>query len=184
MTNVNKYLANWLQEFEKFNFPNYEEFPDFELYMEQMLGLLEKQLSIYQTSTLDKQISPSMINNYVKGDVVPSPITKKYNREHFSAIDEVCVLKQVLPLTEVKQILDNSYKNIYRGDAFNNFKDKYQENKQEAINYANEKLENIPSDDIARLTNLSLDLATKAEAYIAISKRILFFLRLLQNEKE
>ncbi len=103
MKNVNKSLENWLNELNNFSFKNYEAKPDMDLYMEQILGYLDRELSIFKTSSLDKQITSSMINNYVKGDVIASPILKKYNREHIAQIEEVCTLKSVLSLGEIKQ---------------------------------------------------------------------------------
>ena len=106
MNSVNKTLISWLKDLDKFSYKNYEQLPDIDLYMDQMITYLDKQLNIFQTSSMDKQITPSMINNYVKGEVVSAPIAKKYNREHIALIEEVCTLKQVLSIAEVKQVID------------------------------------------------------------------------------
>ncbi|UKI49383.1 MAG: DUF1836 domain-containing protein [Clostridium sp.] len=50
--------------------------PDIDLYMDQVVTYLEKQLKILATSSLDKQITSSMINNYVKGEVISAPVSK------------------------------------------------------------------------------------------------------------
>ena len=110
MNSINKTLSKWLDDLNKFSYRNYDELPDIDLYMDQVVTFLEKQLAIFQTSSLDKQITSSMINNYVKGEVVSAPIAKKYNREHLALIQEVCTLKQVLSIAEVKQVIDERYK--------------------------------------------------------------------------
>ena len=79
MDNIKKTLEVWLNELNNFSFKRYEELPDIELYMDQVVTFLEKQIKIFQNSSLDKQITSSMINNYVKGEVVSAPISKKYN---------------------------------------------------------------------------------------------------------
>lgn len=184
MNSVNKTLINWLNNLDKFSFKNYEELPDIDLYMDQMVTFLEKQLNIFQTSTLDKQITPSMINNYVKGEVITAPIAKKYNREHLALIEEVCTLKQVLTIAEVKQILDDRYKtnDAIKQDIFNNFKDLVNEKNHEAITFVNNSLENIENNDLNELTNLALNLACTANAYITIAKRILFLNKLHKDQ--
>ena len=50
MNSVNKYLNSWLNELENFSYKKYEELPDIDLYMDQLITYLEKQLQIFQTS--------------------------------------------------------------------------------------------------------------------------------------
>jgi len=122
MDSIKATLEKWLNELNNFSFADYEKLPDLDLYMDQVVTFLEKQLSIFQTSSLDKQITSSMINNYVKGEVIQAPISKKYNKEHLAAIEEVITLKQVLTIAEVKQILDGSYNfSDSKLDSFNTF---------------------------------------------------------------
>ena len=191
MDNLKKMLENWLNELNHFSYKNYEELPDIELYMDQVVTLLEKQLKIFQTSSLDKQITSSMINNYVKGEVIPAPISKKYNREHLASIEEVVSLKQVLTIAEVKQILDEHFKDSEsKGEAFNQFNKANNEKLDQTINEAFKGLNDIDDNDTNALVNLALDFALSANAYITIAKRILFLTRIynenlkLQSEKE
>ncbi len=187
MDSINKTLDNWLNELKEFSYKDYEKLPDIDLYMDQVVTFLDKQLAIFQTSSLDKQITSSMINNYVKGEVVSAPIAKKYNREHLALIQEVCTLKQVLTIAEVKQIIDERYRRedaLPKDEVFNLFKQKLNEKNSDAISVAKEQLEQIDSNDYHGLTNLAVDLALTANAYISISKRILFLMRLLQNQEE
>ncbi len=183
MESINKILDSWLNDLDKFSYKDYNEFPDIDLYMDQVVTFLEKQLAIFQTSSLDKQITSSMINNYVKGEVVSSPISKKYNREHLALIQEVCTLKQVLTIAEVKQIIDERYRkeNADNATIFNNFKDLVNEKNKEAIQITKNSLENIENNDLTSLTDLAVNLALTANSYISISKRILFLAKLYQE---
>lgn len=184
MNTINKTLDHWLSNLAEFSYTDYEKLPDIDLYMDQVVTYLEKQLSIFQTSSLDKQITSSMINNYVKGEVVSAPIAKKYNRQHLALIEEVCTLKQVLSIAEVKQIIDERYR---KTDAdysvvFNQFKNSMTEKNLEAVDKTKQALENIQEDDLRSLTDLAVDLALTANAYISISKRILFLNKLLDEQ--
>ena len=182
MENINKAIENWLHEIDNFSFKRYEELPDIDLYMDQLITYMEKQLYVFQTSTLDKQITPSMINNYVKGEVLKAPISKKYNREHLALIEEICTLKQVLTIAEVKQIEDERYKEgASNMDVFDGFNDYNNEMLDKAINDAKEKLAGIEENNKDELINLSMKLALQANAYITIAKRILFYTRVYED---
>ena len=182
MESIKKALENWLNELNNFSFKNYEELPDINLYMEQVVTFLEKQLYIFQTTTLDKQITPSMINNYVKGEVLPAPIAKKYNREHIALIEEICTLKQVLSIAEVKQIEDSRYSNVVaKADIFNKFNEMNNEKIANVVDDAFKSLNDIDDNDSSSLNCLALDFALTANAYISVAKRILFLTRVYEQ---
>ena len=178
MDNIKKTLEVWLNELNAFSFKKYEELPDIELYMDQVVTFLEKQIKIFQNSSLDKQITSSMINNYVKGEVVAAPIAKKYNREHLAAIEEVITLKQVLSIAEVKQVLNERYKdNPEKGEIFNSFNELQTEKITSIVNEAFKHLNDIDDNDTKALIDLALDFSLSAVAYINIAKKILFLTR-------
>ena len=185
MDKIKPILANWLEELDDFEFPDYEKFPDIELYMDQVITFLQRELRVLQTSSLDNVITSSMVNNYVKGKVVSAPIAKKYNREHLALINETCSLKQVLSIAEIKQILDSEYKDTPKKDAFNSFKNLCKDEFNKAMAFTKDKLENVTSDnDIEALTKLALELSITANAYITIAKRILYYNKKYIDMKE
>ena len=182
MNSIKKSLENWLNELNNFSFKNYEELPDIDLYMDQVVTFLDKQLYIFQNNTLDKQITSSMINNYVKGEVLPSPISKKYNREHLALIEEICTLKQVLSIADVKQIEDNRYADkTSKGDTFNEFNRMNNEKIEISVSEAFKKLNDIDENDTSALISLATDFALTANAYINISKKILYMTKRYQD---
>ena len=185
MDKIKPILANWLEELDDFEFPDYEKFPDIELYMDQVITFLQRELRVLQTSSLDNVITSSMVNNYVKGKVVSAPIAKKYNREHLALINETCSLKQVLSIAEIKQILDSEYKDTPKNEAFNSFKNLCKDEFNKAMAFTKDKLENVTSDnDIEALTKLALELSITANAYITIAKRILYYNKKYIDMKE
>lgn len=179
---INSSLQKWLDQLGNFEFQNYEKLPDIDLYMDQVVTFLEKQLAILATSSMDKQITSSMINNYVKGDVISSPISKKYNREHLSLIEEICILKQVLSIAEIKEVIQNRYNGASYTTVFNEFRDMHSKENKEAVEYAKHSISDIKTNDIESLTKLALDMALKANSYITISKRILFLVKLFGDQ--
>ena len=69
-----------LERANSFKLPRYNELPDFELYMDQVISVMEKYLSLYLPIVGGKIITPSIINNYVKLKIIPAPKAKKYSK--------------------------------------------------------------------------------------------------------
>jgi len=182
--NVNKALSNWLDEFEQFKLADYDRLPDIDLYMEQMVSYLQREGKILEKNSEDKQITSSMVNNYVKGRIVPAPRVKKYNKEQISLITELIYLKQVLALPEIKQIFDTEYADKNYREEYNKYLSLNKDAIKEAINLTNESLNSCKENDSKDLTDLALCLAAKANAYATISKRILYLLNILKYVKE
>ena len=86
--------------------PRWEELPDFELYLDQVLSLLDKYLSPFIPCEEPHIVTASMINNYVKHKVIPAPIKKKYEKEHLANLTMVCIAKQVLSLSEIQAMME------------------------------------------------------------------------------
>lgn len=87
----------------------WHELPDLALYMDQVLNILEKQLGALACDPADKNLTSTMINNYVKHKVIPAPVKKRYEKEHLACLTLVCVAKQVLSLTEIGAMMRAFY---------------------------------------------------------------------------
>lgn len=102
MTNEEK--AKWAEQMAGFAMSDWESLPEIELYMDQVIGYMEKQLSLYQTEG-GKVLTSSMINNYVKESIIPRPDHKKYNRNQLALLIMLCTFKQVLPIVDAGKLL-------------------------------------------------------------------------------
>ena len=82
--------------------PAWETLPDFVLYMDQVIVLMERALE----NVLPKgELTKSMVNNYVKVGLIPRPVGKKYDREHLALLMMICILKQALSMEEIAVLL-------------------------------------------------------------------------------
>ena len=45
-------------------------------------------------------ITPNMINNYVKQEVLKPPVKKKYNKTHLAYLFVICILKRLMSISE------------------------------------------------------------------------------------
>ena len=64
----------------KFHMPRWNELPDIDLYLDQVVNYIEKYLSAYFIDKEDKVITKTMINNYVKQGVMPAPEKKNIRK--------------------------------------------------------------------------------------------------------
>ena len=71
-----------LKELETFPFLYPERLPAIPLYMDQVTSLMEEALSPTRREEKDKVLTRTMINNYAKNHLLPSPEKKKYSRDH------------------------------------------------------------------------------------------------------
>lgn len=92
------------EEVSSLHIPRWNELPEFDLYMDQVIGLAEKYLSVL---SIDGKglLTPSMINNYVKSGVLPPPKNKKYNRTHLAMLMILCITKPVMEISAISELL-------------------------------------------------------------------------------
>lgn len=100
-----KILA-WAREGGELSCPEWEQLPAIPLYVDQVLQYLRDSLQFFERDQEDVLLTNSMINNYVKKDVLPHPEKKKYSREHLAALTVICMLKQVLAIQDIGTLLN------------------------------------------------------------------------------
>ena len=112
------------EEIEKFHIPRWEEIPQIDLYIDQVVSYLENYLSNYIESGEEKEnkiITKTMINNYVKHGAIKAPINKKYNREHIAYLFVIFILKQIYSIDEIKKLIALAIKTSPAEKAYNRF---------------------------------------------------------------
>lgn len=97
-------MAGWLKGLET-ELPEWETLPALELYMDQVIILLSQYLQPFYHSEDEKPITASTINNYVRLKLMPPPVKKKYSRVHMAYLIVICVLKQSLSISSIRQLL-------------------------------------------------------------------------------
>lgn len=105
---------------ENINPNSWESIPDIDLYIDQVLDYMKRQ---HPGLNLNESLTSSMVNNYAKQGLLPRAKGKKYNREHISCLTIICLLKQIISVSDTKTILDNTLKN----DDYESLYKKYRE---------------------------------------------------------
>lgn len=86
------------REIEAFRLPRYADLPDFRLYIDQLIALVEKTLAPLMGADGEKWITATMVGNYARQGVIPRPEGKRYGREHAAYLIFVCLSKQVIAI--------------------------------------------------------------------------------------
>lgn len=110
-----------LDEMRAYKAPRWNELPDIELYMDQVLAVLDKQLSIFKREPDEKLITSAMINNYVKQKITLPPVNKKYTRYHLAYLYTVCVLKNIMGLSDICRAIGTMLNGRHTAEAFDMF---------------------------------------------------------------
>ena len=160
-------LTAHLQQQSKKSLPKWEELPDIDLYMDQVIALMNRYLD---NRTKDKMITPSMVNNYVKMKVMPAPVKKKYTREHLMYLIVICVLKQVMPLSSVETVLKDGLEQTEPAVFYGRFRELY----GDAFRTAAEETISLTAAGASR-TDAMLSLALKAQAEQNLAEDLLEF---------
>lgn len=106
---------------ENFRLPRWEELPPIELYLDQVLSLLDEWLGAYLTFDGKKIMTKTMINNYVKQKFIPSPVNKKYDRMAVASLFVIAVLKPVYTINEIARLTRLAIRTIEPEAAYNEF---------------------------------------------------------------
>lgn len=98
-------LKDWCEKLYSFNVGKWEEWPDINLYMDQVISYLDKYMDYFRIYDDEKMITPSIINNNTKDGVLPKPVKKKYSRTLLSTLLMFCITRQVLSGRELSNML-------------------------------------------------------------------------------
>ncbi len=107
--------------------PKWNELPSIDLYLDQVVGLVNKTLSPLNFTGEEKSgeksiiLSKTMINNYVKNNLIEAPIKKKYGKMQIAKLFVICILKQVYSMNEIKELITIATTNTEIVTSYNSF---------------------------------------------------------------
>lgn len=142
-------IDNYISSQKSSNNINLDDFPDIDLYMDQVMQLFENKLSYTKRYEDDKVLTKTMINNYAKGNLLMKIKNKKYTRNHLILMGLIYNLKGSLSLTDIKTMLTpiiNSFEkeqDYPLHDIYQSFLDIYDLNLEELKSSSNKIYDNI-----------------------------------------
>lgn len=93
-----------IKSFKNFNMPRWDDLPEIDLYMDQVISVTDKLLGSLSVENAPI-LTPSMINNYVKNRILPPPVKKKYSREHLAKLIIICIMKPIMEISAIADIM-------------------------------------------------------------------------------
>lgn len=95
-------LYQYSKEMSMVKLAKWNDLPEFPIYCDQLLQIVKDELHFMQIGD-EKLITKSMVNNYVKWGMIPKPVKKKYEKLHIACVIVITILKQILPITKIKE---------------------------------------------------------------------------------
>lgn len=102
MMDVNKILENLINNM---TLISPDDIPNISLYMDQVTTFMDNHLYSVKRFEDDKALTKTMINNYAKNDLLPSPEKKKYTKDHVLLLTFIYYFKSVLSISDIKKLL-------------------------------------------------------------------------------
>ena len=82
-----------------------EDIPNIDLYMDQVTTFMEEQLVSSKRYADDKILTKTMINNYAKNNLLPSPEKKRYSKDHLLMLIFIYYFKNILSISDIQTLL-------------------------------------------------------------------------------
>ena len=100
-------LLRWDKFITDYHLPEWNSIPDFGLYMDQVIVLLEQYLSFIPTPAGAKEhiVTSATINTYVRLKIMPAPVKRKYHRVHIAYLVMILTMKQSLSISDVQKVI-------------------------------------------------------------------------------
>lgn len=102
----------------EFHLPRYQELPDFGLRLEQVVKFAGKYAPMPLTG--------SMVSNYVKQKIIPSPVKKSYGPDSIAYLIFVSYIKCVMPLEDIREFMQVQRSSYALDVAYNYFCEEFE----------------------------------------------------------
>ena len=104
--NTDSMIRNILDRVSRIGYVKPEDIPNIDLYMDQVTTFMEAQLAHSKRYKDDKILTKTMINNYAKNNLLPSPVKKRYSREHLLVLIFIYYFKNILSINDIQTLLN------------------------------------------------------------------------------
>lgn len=167
-------------------FPRWKDLPELDLYMDQVLVLMDKYLCRVNLdkatgSDEDALITSSMVNNYVKKEYMPAPVKKKYGKEHIAHLIIICIMKQSLPIPVIDTFIKSMLEVMPISELLDTFIDTYEKSFIAAADRLKELSDVSNSDERTRRAIIAIRSTALSNSGIIVSDTVL---KSLESEPE
>lgn len=108
-------LANYILD--RLNVIDSDDIPAIDLYMDQVTTFMDKHLKSGKRFEDDKILTKTMINNYAKNELLPSPEKKRYSKDHVLMLIFIYYFKNILSINDIKTLLNPISEKHFNNDT-------------------------------------------------------------------
>ena len=138
----NDMLKSILEHISGLDYIKTADIPNIELYMDQVTTFMDSQMASSKRYPDDKVLTKTMINNYAKNHLLPSPNKKKYSKEHVLMLIFIYYFKSFLSISDIQALLTPLADRYFQKEDGLNVEDLY----NEVFGMEKEQVENLKKD--------------------------------------
>ena len=120
-------LKSILEHISDLDYIKTADIPNIELYMDQVTTFMDSQKASSKRYPDDKVLTKTMINNYAKNHLLPSPNKKKYSKEHVLMLIFIYYFKSFLSISDIQALLTPLADRYFQKEDGLNVEDLYNE---------------------------------------------------------
>ncbi|MDR3072006.1 MAG: DUF1836 domain-containing protein [Clostridiales Family XIII bacterium] len=200
MIRYEEYIRKFAEEFSEKSFIEPSDFPNMDLYADQVAEFISEKLSIYEKEHL---LTKSMISGFVKKDLIASTDKHRFNREHMILIESFLCLRMAYNKDDLKMLMKPFVENLEsQYDDKIDFYDIYQkilpvlkEQRKDAATRTVGRIaemkdaiwkNDIEDDDLLETFLILLSIAIEVDTFMYLGKRLLraYFEQPTKEEKK
>lgn len=116
-----------------FHLPRWNELPNVDLYLDQVVNFVNSTLSPYLSLSNDAKnenfqvLTKTMINNYVKNNLIEAPEKKLYSKIQLAKLFVICILKQVYSMQDISNLISIALEKTTPNEKYDSFCDLFEE---------------------------------------------------------
>ena len=114
--NTESIIHNIMERISEIGYVKPEDIPNIDLYMDQVTTFMEAQLAHSKRYKDDKILTKTMINNYAKNNLLPSPEKKRYSKDHLLMLIFIYYFKNILSITDIQKLLGPITEKYFKGE--------------------------------------------------------------------
>ncbi|WP_418418390.1 DUF1836 domain-containing protein [Blautia sp.] len=115
--NTQDMIGSILESISRIDYIKPEDIPNIDLYMDQVTTFMEEQLASSKRYPEDKILTKTMINNYAKNNLLPSPEKKRYSKEHLLLLIFIYYFKNILSINDIQTLLGPITEKYFRSNS-------------------------------------------------------------------
>lgn len=153
-----EYITQIINSLKRIDYIKPDEIPNIDLYMDQVTTFMDEHLKSSKRYEDDKMLTKTMINNYTKNNLLPSPNKKKYSKEHMLLLIFIYYFKNILSISDIQSVFNPLTEKFYHKNSGISLENIY----EEVFSLEKDQIDSITK-DVIRKFNKAKDTFPNAE---------------------